>query len=168
MTKWKEPSLLWCFSLQGSLRFTPLNSWERTGSLGYLQRCCVLSETPALIGCLYVRASLFPADSCWKSSYYQSQRGLETRSRLESQLINSPFLSFSQVRDGVLRCHQPDMDSPLWWAATSPRVHIMFPHRGRCDHTQFHQRSVTRGHARQRRCTLLAVIFLLKGGSRER
>ncbi|XP_056878991.1 ubiquitin-conjugating enzyme E2 H isoform X2 [Takifugu flavidus] len=43
-----------------------------------------------------------------------------------------------------------------------------FPHRGRCHHTQFRQRSVTRGHARQRRCTLLAVIFLLKGGSRER
>lgn len=41
MTKWKEPSLLWCFSLQGSLRFTHFNSWERTGSLGYLQRCAV-------------------------------------------------------------------------------------------------------------------------------
>lgn len=169
-TKWKEPFLLSCFSLQGSLRFTHFNRIKSFQQLGedvvswiFAAMRCGLSVTPALIGRLYVRTFLFPGDSGWKRSYYQSQSG-----RLECQLINSPFLSFSQVRDGVLRCHQPDMDSPLWWAATSPHVRIMFPHRGRCDHTQFHQHSVTCGHARQRRCTLLAVIFLLKGGSRER
>lgn len=49
----------------------------------------------------------------------------QTHGRLECQLINSPFLSFSQVRDGVLRCHQPDMDSPLWWV---PPAHPLLIH----------------------------------------
>lgn len=38
---------------------------------------------------------------------------------------NSVFFSVSQVRDSVLRCHQPDMDSPLWWVAPAAQVSIL-------------------------------------------
>lgn len=51
---------------------------------------------------------------------------------------NSYFFSTSQVRDGVLRRHQPDMDSPLRWVAPRPArpYPVTSPAADACDYTQ--------------------------------
>jgi len=56
----------------------------------------------------------------------------------------------SQVRDSVLRCHQPDMDRPLWWVA-----HVKFPH------CVTGESVATSGSGAQ-----LGLIYLLRGGQK--
>lgn len=48
----------------------------------------------------------------------------------ETDLLWQTFssLSFYQVRNGVPRCHQPDMDSSLWWVTTLHRCSVFISH----------------------------------------